>query len=184
MSNTFGQSGFGPTVIEAIPNKYPKYTFSYAGAFSDVNFSASVYAASGWDVTVTSGNPAVMNAFIQCELNSNGITPISSSGAYNTVNWSMHYEVTEKSILHAGVAYIPWITQLTETQINILEKCLSDPPTGSLLSAYPQFDTATSSLTGNPPVTFSSSYGSYTAGDVVCNMAQMGQRDIPIGVPV
>lgn len=183
--NYIGTTGYGPTQIEAIPNKYPKYNVYVNGVYSQVNATASIYAGLGWDVTVTQGNPTAMVATIQSELQSDGMTPISSSGVYNTVNWAMHYDECEKSILHAGVAYVPWITQLTQTQINILEKALSDPPTGSLSDLYPQFNTATGS-SGMAPPTFSSSYLPYTvtAGDVVWNMSLKGIRDIPISQPV
>jgi hypothetical protein len=117
---------------------------------------------------------------LEAEVGGDGITPVTGSGTFTTVNWSIHYKTTEKDILHATVSQISWLSQLNENQINILERRFSDPPPAgqSLQGAEPTFN---ATFSGSTPTTFS---GSYTAGDVIWTMAQMGFKTIPIVTPV
>lgn len=180
MISTLGTSSFTTVTEEYQINKYPKYSVEFQGTEAAVRATGSNYYSKGWNVVYTSGNPFKGVAKLEAEVSGDGVTPITGSGTYVTVNWSIHYKVTEKEILHASVSQIPWLSQLNENQVNILERRFSNPPEAgkTLQQAEPTFN---ATFNGSTPPTFS---GSYTAGDVIWNMAQMGFKTIPIVTPV
>lgn len=180
MTNVIGTGSMTTTTEEYQINKFPKYTVNWAGTEAQVRATGSNYFSHGWNVVYTNGNPWTGVAKLESEVSGDGITPVVDSGSIVTVNWSLHYKTTEKEILHANVQQISWLSQLNENQVNILERRFSDPPPAgqSLQGAEPTFNATWS---GSTPTTFS---GSYTAGDVIWNMAQIGFKTIPIITPV
>jgi hypothetical protein len=160
MNNYLGMGGFGESISTFKQNKYPSYTVNYSDNITNVNYSASIYWGKGWDVTITSGNPYTMQASLNVELQSDGITPVTAAGTYVTVNWGLHYNVTQTELLSCTPNILPWITGVTAAEKTIIENKISNP-----------------SATGD--TTWTSSLGS-SASQTVYNMYLVGQKTIPV----
>lgn len=163
-TDKFGADGYGTSVAIYQQNKYPQYTKTYYGTSASVAYSASVFYAYGWQVKVTSGNPWVMEANLNLELGSDGITPVTDTGSFVTINWSYHYKTTEKEILHVGNNVISWLNQVTPAERQILENHAANP-----------------SATGD--VAWTASLSS-SASMVIWNMMQSGFKTVPVVTPI
>jgi len=162
-TNLYGTNGWGPLVSIFQQNKYPQYKSTFTGNASDVNYSASVYWANGWDVTITQGNPYTMDVSLNVELQSNGITPVTGSATYITKNWSLKYNTCDKEITHCDAS----INDQDKRQLDYL---IANPPT--------------SSTAVNWAANFSTSSTSLSASQAVYNLYIAGFTKVPISTPV
>lgn len=173
MTNNFGNTGYGSRTEEYVQNKNPKITQEFCGTEAEVRATSSLLYNYGWDVTIKNGNPWTGEATIQATVSGNspitGSSTTSSISATSTPTWTLTSTIGEKELLHCNTKIVPWISQLTDYQKSILEVAISNPPTGSLYDAYPNFNSG-SSLYG----------GGYTAGDIVWRMARQGFRTVPV----
>lgn len=167
LTNNIGANGYGPSEVTYQINKYPAYTRTYYGDSASVAVSASVYFNNGWTVKVTEGNPWKLEANIQCELGG-GINPITGTGSYVTVNWSLHYKVTDKEILHVNQDVIPWINQILPQDKVVLDNFLANPPKNGLF----------------PSASFSTNSLSVSSSMVVFNMIISGTKTVPVTTPI
>jgi hypothetical protein len=150
------------------PNKYPSYTEMFYGTSASVYTSASVFAELGWTVKVTSGNPWTMEASIQCEIGSDNKTPITGSGNFVTVNWSYHYETTDKELLHVNADVISWINTINQQDKVVLDYNIANPPKDGIF----------------PVASLTTSSTSISASLNVWNLAQTGTRTVPVVTPI
>ena len=82
-----GPSGYTTYTLEAQTNKYPTYTYTYVGNNTDVMNSASYYFTKGWNIKTTQGGGDPMStlvATLNCEVQSDGITPVTGAAVYYT----------------------------------------------------------------------------------------------------
>jgi hypothetical protein len=190
MNNTLGLQGYGAQTWEFPFAKPPKYTVVYYGSQTNCNTSGSVYHAKGWDVKYTSGDLGdayTMTATLNQEVGSDGITPLTTLGSYTTLNFSLHYNNSEKELLFAGVNVIPWINNISTKDKTTLESLISNPPTNATALGY----SSTSADFGvnwnntDPNSLFTgSSATSISASQVVWTMANNGFKTVPIIQPV
>jgi len=167
-NNNFGTDGYGPQESTYQVNKFPQYTVPYSGPSSSVYHSASIYYNKGWQVKVTQGNPYQMVATLQCELSSDGITPITGTGSYVTVNWGLHYKTTDKDILNVGTNIIPWIGQIETSDRILLANAINSPPKNGILDF----------------TTFSTNSLSVSSSQTIWYMVQSGFKTVPIVTPI
>ena len=163
MNNTFGQPGYGAWSETIALNKPPHYEETYIADLTSATYSGSIYIQKGWTVKLDPGNPAIMHATLDCEVGSDGVTPITSGGVYNTINHGIQPTIVDKEILDCNVNMISWIGQIPIGDKLMLEQHIANPDisgstswTGSLQS---------------------------TASLVVWNMSLSGQKTIPVVVP-
>ena len=168
MNNNFGQAGFGNSKAVYQVNKFPQYTNTFYGSSASVAVSASLYYLRGWQVEVESGNPWTMTATLNCEVGGDGITPITGSGTYITINWSYHYKTTEKEILHVNTDVISWINNINQQDKIRLDYLVANPPKDGVVDW----------------TTFTTSSVSVSASVVLWNMLQSGTRTVPVITPI
>jgi hypothetical protein len=143
-------------------NKYPHYTFVFQGNEADCRASGSTLYSKGWDITFNTGSPFTCTADITADVDSNHNQIAYGSGSYITVNWGLHYNATDKELLHVNTNIIPWINNITTSDKVNLEYQL----TNGSSSLY------TGSFTGGS--------GSIGAAEVVWTMTQNGAKTIPV----
>jgi hypothetical protein len=182
MNNSFGISPSTSSRHEQYyQNKYPHIEQIVVGNEPDVRATASVYWGKGWNIDFQSGNPFMGTFTIDAETDSSNNIIQYGSGSYVTVNWSMHYKPNQKELLYCNAAEIPWIVQLTGSQIASLERDFSNSPAafdtgGNML--YP------SCLTdGTTPATSQGILWN-SASAAVYALHMQGFRTVPISVPI
>lgn len=191
MANThFGGTGLGEQTIKVAPNKPTQYTSKFAGTYADVVATGSIYSGYNWTVTYTSGEPWTGLAELTADVGGSGIIPISGSpstssslGSGSVIPYfSMHYNVTEKEILHSDSRMVGFTQYLTDLQINVLEEAITSPPTypDSFDNKYPLFNSGSSASGSyvNPDAEF------FTAGDLTWVLSRRGFRTVPVVQPV
>ena len=175
MNNRFGQAGTGSFTADWKHNKYPSYTQLFYGTLAEVNYSGSIYWNKGWDVNIVQGNPCVLTATVNVELQSggDGITPVTVAGTFVTCNWSFHYNTAEKELLEVNTNVIPWINQIATVDKTRIESLLSNTPSGSIDWG-----------TGSANYFSGSTSASVAACQVVYTMLKNGMKTVPIIQPI
>lgn len=199
MNNVFGTNGFNSQTEEYSVNKYPVITKTFQGSESDVRTSGSIFLSKGWNVKLSEGIPWTMTATIQSELDTDGITPITTTGSFETINWSLHYNVVEKNLLEVGNNGLyngttAWIANIDTKDKVTLNDIINNPPkSGSAAWSGQIYDGGVNwgnsvwlggEVFENGAPFSGSAAASVTASQVAFTMAQNGVKSVPVVQPV
>jgi hypothetical protein len=173
MNNFIGTSGWGPLTKNCKYGKYPHYEQTYyATSLADVNFSGSIYYNNGWNVEYTVGNPCMARCSIDCEVQSDGMTPVTGQGSFVTVNWSVKVNTIDKELLETN--------QLNGSSVFFLNNLT----TADKVQLQSQINNNTGSLiTSSNGVSMFSS-GGLAVAEQVWTMTKNGVKSIPVIEPV
>jgi hypothetical protein len=185
MANYIGKSGFGSQTWSFPYGKPPQSTVVYYGTQSECNFSGSIYFALGWNVEYTQGNPFVMTATINRELQSDGKTPVTGIGSYPTTQYELNFDMTTKDILHVKDPSVSWFSQIDDKDKATLDNIISSPlQFGDFGYSGASGDGGVNwSLTSSSSLFSGSNATSVSASQVVYTMAMNGSKDMDIYIP-
>ena len=169
--NNIGFSGFGDNELVLQPFKFPQVTQIYTGTQADCYTSGTMYAVKGWKVTINSGNPYTMKAEIGLPLDTDGLTPLTTTGSYFSVNWSTRYDFTDVDIVNVTPNNVSWINQILDVDKQTLRNLIANPPVSA------------SAINWTPGALFSTSSLSVSASQVVWNMYVNGTTKVPVCYP-
>ena len=169
------------------PNKPPRYEHTLMGDSGSMVASGSAYFNSGWTVEHQPGNPYVIVATIEADINNVTNEPVTTGSSYVTTNWSMTFNVNEKDLLSTNIyglnnGFGGWINNINTWDKNALEYFIANPPTTSSFIG---------DVVGTPiPIEWDEWHGfsynatSISASQVVHAMVKNGCKTLPVVQPV